>query len=144
MMFNVDESVNFDNYDVYTLASVLKDFVRGLPDTLIPPESYILLPEIMTMSDEETPNFIAKNFVKPLDPRRKKLLKDVILLLAMTAQLKNTNRMSIKALAVVWAPNMIRFEVRSEEMKMINPMIRVVEIMIQEYDEIFCRGNKIW
>lgn len=138
------QELNFDNYDIYTLASALKEYIRGLPETLIPQESYPLLSDtkIMTMSDSDLIPFIYSSFIKPLDERRKKLLKDLMMLSAMTAQLSHTNRMSVKALAVVWAPNMIRMEARADELKIITTVIRVVECMITNYDKVFC--NRIW
>lgn len=134
--------VNFDDYDVYTLASVLKEFVRDLPETLIPPSCYTILqsnPNIQTMDETDLIPVIQTNFLKPLDTRSRNLLKDLMMLSAMTSQLSNTNRMSAKAMAVVWAPNMIRLGSKADEMKIITSVIRVMECMIVNYDQLFCR-----
>lgn len=143
-LMNTHQNINFDDYDNYTLASVLKEFIRELPETLIPACSYDALsdPEIMTMDDEKLIPFVYSNFVKPLDERSAKLLKDLMMLSAMTTQLSSTNRMSTKAMAVVWAPNMIRMDLKTDEMKIITSVIRVVECMIANYDQVFC--NRIW
>ena len=137
--------VNFDDYDAYTLASVLKEFVRSLPETLIPLSSYTILQSntsITTMKEEELIPFIQKNFLKPLDTHSVKLLKDLMMLSAMTAQLSHLNRMSAKAMAVVWAPNMIKLDSKAEELKIIMAVIRVMECMIENYDQVFCRKYK--
>lgn len=138
-------TVNYEDYDVYTLASVLKEFVRGLPETLIHPSSYTILQSnvnIQTMDETELIPFIQSNFLKPLDNRSFDLLKDLMMLSAMTAQLSTTNRMSAKAMAVVWAPNMIKMESKADEMKILTTVIRVIECMIVNYDELFCRKQK--
>ena len=134
--------VNYDNYDIYTLASVLKEYVRDLPETLIPSSSYTILQSnanLMTMEVDELIPFIQTNFLKPLDNRSFKLLKDLMMMSAMTAQLSHINRMSSKAMAVVWAPNMIKLDSKAEELKIISVVIRVIECMIEHYDEVFCR-----
>lgn len=136
------QPINYDDYDVNTLASVLKEFVRGLPETLIPASSYPILqsnPNIQTMDESELIPFIQTNFLKPLDMRSLKLLKDLMMLSAMTTQLSNINRMSAKAMAVVWAPNMIKMDSKADEMKIITAVIRVIECMIVNYDQLFCR-----
>lgn len=136
------DPVNYESFDVYTLASVLKEYVRSLPETLIPSTSYTLLqssPQIMTMDPQDLIPFIQTNFLKPLDARSLKLLKDLMMLSAMTAQLSHVNRMSAKAMAVVWAPNMIRLESKAEELKAITAVIKVIECMIEHYDDVFCR-----
>ena len=138
------QEINFDDFDVHTIASILKEFIRDLPETLIPSESYQILsdPSIKTMNDSELLPFIDSNFIKPLDKRRKKLLKDLIMLSAMTVQLSNTNRMSAKSLAVVWAPNMIRMDSRKDELETISNLIIILESMISNYDNVFC--NKLF
>lgn len=137
------QHINYDDYDIYTLASVLKEFIRDLPKTLIPESSYDLLddPVIMTMEDEELVPFVRNKFVQPLDERSKGLLKDLMMLSAMTSQLSHVNRMSAKSVAVVWSPNMIRMDAQKDELKIINAVIRVVECMIVNYDQIFCNKN---
>lgn len=143
-MMDLHQHVNFSDYDIYTLASVLKEFIRGLPDTLIPESSYSLLTDasIMTMEDDVLIPYIDTNFIRPLDDRNKKLLKDLMMMSAMTAQLSTVNRMGVKSLAVVWAPNMIRMDEKGDEMKIIAAVIKIVECMIGNYDQMFC--NKTW
>lgn len=135
------QPINFDEYDIYTLASVLKEFIRSLPDTLIPVSTYPLLSDtsLMTMDAIDLIPFIQSKFISVLDSRHSKLLRDLIMLSAMTAHLHQSNRMSVKALAVVWAPNMIRMEKRGDEMKVVMTVIRVLECMIENYDEVFCK-----
>ena len=143
-LMNDHQPVNFDEYDVYTLASVLKEFVRELPDTLIPESSYPLLSDtaIMTMETSELIAFIQTNFISVLDTRHSKLLRDLMMLSAMTAQLHQSNRMSSKALAVVWAPNMIRMNTRGDELKVVTSVIMVMECMIDNYDKVFCNRSR--
>lgn len=143
-MMDIHQRVNFSDYDIYTLASVLKEFIRGLPNTLIPESSYYLLTDtsILTMDDETLIPYINKNFISPLDERSKKLLKDLMMMSAMTAQLSSVNRMGVKSLAVVWAPNLIRMDEQADEMKIITTVIKIVECMIGNYDAMFC--NKSW
>lgn len=140
----VDEPVNFDTYDPHTLASVLKAFIRELPDPLIPRSAYENLTNIDTVPDDELAAFVAKNFVKPLPNQERKLLKDVILLAAMTAQLSSVNRMSVRSLAVVWAPTMTRFESVQEDFAMSTQTQRLLYCMINEYDQVFCTGGTMW
>lgn len=144
-LINDHQPVNFDEYDIYTLASVLKEFIRGLPDTLIPESCYPMLSDasIMSMEPEKLIPFVQSNFVLILDSRRAKLLRDLMMLSAMTAQLYKSNRMSAKSLAVVWAPNMIRMENRGDELKVVTSVIRVVECMIEHYDTVFCKKAQL-
>lgn len=140
-LMNDHQPINFDEYDIYTLASVLKEFVRSLPETLIPESTYPLLADasIMTMETSDLIPFIQSKFVSVLDSRHCKLLRDLMMLSAMTAQLHQSNRMGAKALAVVWAPNMIRMERRGDELKLITTVIKVIECMIENYDTVFCK-----
>lgn len=142
-LMNDHAPVNFDEYDIYTLASVLKEFIRELPDTLIHESTYELLSDtsIMTMETSELIPFIQTKFISQLDTRHAKLLRDLMMLSAMTAQLHQSNRMSAKALAVVWAPNMIRMDKRGDELKVVTAVIRVVECMIEYYDKVFCNKS---
>jgi hypothetical protein len=143
-MMNAHQPVNFDEYDINTLASLLKEFIRSLPETLIPESAYPSLSDtvIMTMETDDLIRLIQSKFISVLDSRHLKLLRDLMMLSAMTAQLQQSNRMSPKALAVVWAPNMVRMERRGDEMKVVTATIRVIECMIENYDAIFCKRFK--
>lgn len=138
------QPINFDEYDIYTLASVLKEFIRTLPETLIPESTYPLLsdPSITTMEPDQLILFIQSKLLASLDSRHYKLLRDLMMLSAMTAQLQKSNRMTSKVLAVVWAPNMVRMEKRGDELKVVTMTIRVMECMIENYDTVFCKRIK--
>lgn len=140
----LDEQINFDTYDPHTLASVLKTFVRDLPEPLISRSTYENLANIDTIPDDKLASFVASNFVKPLPNQERKLLKDVILLAAMTAQLSSVNRMTVRSLAVVWAPTIIRFETVQEDFAMSTQTQRLIYCMINEYDQVFCTGGTMW
>lgn len=139
-----DEPIRFQDYDVHTLASVLKSFVRELPEPLIPRTTYDKIPELDNVTDEQLPAFVAKNFVKAIPNQERKLLKDVILLAAMASQLSSVNRMSVRALAVVWAPSMIRFETVQEDFTFAPQVQRILNCMIGNYDQVFCTGGTMW
>lgn len=143
-MLFLDEHVRFEDYDVHTLASVLKTFVRELPEPLIPRSTYDKFTELDNVTDDQLPSFVAKSFVKPIPNQERKLLKDVILLAAMTSQLSSVNRMSVRALAVVWAPTMIRFETVQEDFAYSPQAQRVLGCMIGNYDQVFCTGGTMW
>ena len=64
------DPVNYESFDVYTLVSVLKEYVRSLPETLIPSTSYTSSnprPQIMTM--DPRPGSLHPNQF-PQTPRR--------------------------------------------------------------------------
>ncbi len=140
----LDEPLRFEDYDVHTLASVLKTFVRELPEPLIPRSTYDKISELDNVDDEELPAYVAQNFVKPIPNQERKLLKDVILLSAMTAQLSSVNRMSVRAMAVVWAPTMIRFDTVQEDFTFAPQVQRILNCMIGKYDQVFCTGGTMW
>ena len=129
---------------MYTLVCALKAFIRELPTPLIPRSTYAHLASAATVDPQELPGFVARNFVQPLDERSKCLLQDVMLLSASASQLSSVNRMTSKAIAIVWVPTMIRHGSPEEDFQSFNASEIVIEAMISRYADIFVHKESTW
>ncbi|KAG5896314.1 hypothetical protein JTB14_030518 [Gonioctena quinquepunctata] len=102
------EEVEFDRYQVHVLASVLKSFLREMPEPLLTFECYenfITAANLDVESDRVTTLY---DILKKLPPPNYDLMERLMFHLARVALHEETNRMSAASLAIVFAPCVLR------------------------------------
>lgn len=123
---------------MFTLAGLLKAWARELAEPLIPPKTYVNLMELSMMEGEHAiSHFITSNFLSEMDDRSRQVLQDIISLLKDISAYAHINSMNVDALAMVWAPNLIRVQDPKEEMQLNKPSRKFLEFLIDYYDSIF-------
>uniref|UniRef100_A0A6P7GBY4 Unconventional myosin-IXb-like isoform X7 n=1 Tax=Diabrotica virgifera virgifera TaxID=50390 RepID=A0A6P7GBY4_DIAVI len=102
------EEVEFERYQVHVLASVLKSFLREMPEPLLTFECYenfITAANLDVESDRVTTLY---DILKKLPPPNYDLMERLMFHLARVALHEETNRMSAASLAIVFAPCVLR------------------------------------
>ncbi|XP_050309561.1 unconventional myosin-IXa-like isoform X2 [Anthonomus grandis grandis] len=128
------DNVEFDKYQVHVLASVLKTFLREMPDPLLTFEYYenfIRAANLEMDSDRITTLF---DILKKLPSPNYDLMERLIFHLARVAHHEETNRMSASSLAIVFAPCVLRTNKRvpaQESLHDITSQTRCIETLIR-------------
>nr|XP_023020766.1 unconventional myosin-IXa-like [Leptinotarsa decemlineata] len=102
------DDVDFERYQVHVLASVLKSFLREMPEPLLTFECYenfITAANLDVESDRVTTLY---DILKKLPPPNYDLMERLMFHLARIALHEETNRMSAASLAIVFAPCVLR------------------------------------
>jgi hypothetical protein len=110
-----DNGCQFDisvNEDVHTVASLLKLYLRELPQPLIPFEMFDNAVKISRTLDNEKNDLLATldKFLKELPKHNFNLLKYLCRFLSQIAEYSDKNKMTIGNLATVFGPNIMRPE----------------------------------
>ncbi|KAK6631291.1 hypothetical protein RUM44_005817 [Polyplax serrata] len=102
------ELVNFENYQVHVLTSVLKCFFREMPEPLLTFDCYedFLRAANLTEPHDRVSTLFA--ILKKLPKPNFDLMERLIFHLARVASQEETNRMNASALAIVFAPCILR------------------------------------
>ncbi|KAJ1522409.1 hypothetical protein ONE63_002697 [Megalurothrips usitatus] len=105
---SLEEPVDFETYPVHVLASVLKCFLREMPEPLLTFDCYddFLRAAILTEPADRVSTLFA--ILKKLPKPNFDLMERLIFHLARVALHEDTNRMSPSALAIVFAPCVLR------------------------------------
>ncbi|KAJ8940424.1 hypothetical protein NQ318_009217 [Aromia moschata] len=104
----VPHKVEFEKYQVHVLASVLKSFLREMPEPLLTFECYenfITAANLEVENDRVTTLY---DILKKLPPPNYDLMERLMFHLARVALHEETNRMSPASLAIVFAPCVLR------------------------------------
>ncbi|XP_026278963.1 unconventional myosin-IXb isoform X5 [Frankliniella occidentalis] len=103
-----DEPVDFETYPIHVLASVLKCFLREMPEPLLTFDCYedFLRAANLTEPADRVSTLYA--ILKKLPKPNFDLMERLIFHLARVALHEDTNRMSPSALAIVFAPCVLR------------------------------------
>lgn len=102
------EKVNFESYQVHVLASVLKSFLREMPEPLLTFECYENFITAANMTDPQDRVSTLYDILKKLPKPNYDLMERLIFHLARIALHERTNRMSAASLAIVFAPCILR------------------------------------
>lgn len=138
ILFFVGLSVQWDDYEMATLAGLLKAYVRELPDPLIPRSTYPNLLDVEVIEGQSAlVHYIRQSFLDAMGERERRVLADICYLLRDVAVNEAVNQMGLKALAMVWAPNIIRPESMDEEMQLNKAARKLVECLIEYCELIF-------
>uniref|UniRef100_A0AAR2K1E0 Myosin IXA n=1 Tax=Pygocentrus nattereri TaxID=42514 RepID=A0AAR2K1E0_PYGNA len=101
-------SVNLDEYNIHVIASVFKQWLRDLPNPLMTFELYEEFLRVMGLPDKKEVVRGVYSVVDQLSRTHLYTLERLIFHLVRIALQEETNRMSANALAIVFAPCVLR------------------------------------
>ncbi|XP_061671283.1 unconventional myosin-IXAa isoform X3 [Syngnathoides biaculeatus] len=102
------ESMNLDDYNIHVIASVFKQWLRDLPSPLMTFELYEEFIRAMGLQDRKEMIRGVYSIVDQLNRTHLNTLERLIFHLVRIALQEETNRMSANALAIVFAPCILR------------------------------------
>ncbi|XP_073680598.1 rho GTPase-activating protein 24 isoform X2 [Garra rufa] len=143
--FDAGEKPSFDNTDVHTVASLLKLYLRELPEPLVPFSRYeeFLVCGKRIPIDREKGLQDLKRLLYELPVANFNLLKYICQFLNDVQSYSNVNKMSIQNLATVFGPNILRPKAEDPE-SIIGGAAVVQHLMselIREHNLLFSREN---
>ncbi|XP_058271243.1 rho GTPase-activating protein 24 isoform X4 [Hemibagrus wyckioides] len=144
--FDAGEKPSFDSStDVHTVASLLKLYLRELPEPLVPFSRYqeFLICGKKISSHREQGLLELRNLLHELPVANFKLLKYICQFLNEVQSFSSTNKMSIQNLATVFGPNILRPKAEDPE-SIIGGAAVVQHLMselIREHSMLFSREN---
>ncbi|KAI5101352.1 unconventional myosin-IXa isoform X12, partial [Silurus meridionalis] len=101
-------STNLDDYNIHVIASVFKQWLRDLPNPLMTFELYEEFLRAMGLQDKKEAVRGVYSVIDQLSRTHLNTLERIIFHLVMIALQEETNRMSANALAIVFAPCILR------------------------------------
>lgn len=102
------ESVNLDDYNIHVIASVFKQWLRDLPNPLMTFELYEEFLRAMGLQERKETIRGIYSVIDQLSRTHLNTLERLIFHLVRIALQEDTNRMSANALAIVFAPCILR------------------------------------
>lgn len=102
------DDVDFEKYQVHVLASVLKSFLREMPEPLLTFECYENFITAANLEDPQDRVSTLYDILKKLPPANYDLMERLVFHLARVALHEEVNRMSAASLAIVFAPCVLR------------------------------------
>ncbi|KAM9313161.1 unconventional myosin-IXa [Gastrophryne carolinensis] len=102
------DSVNLDDYNIHVIASVFKQWLRELPNPLMTFELYEEFLRSMGLGERKETVRGVYSIIDQLSRTHLSTLERLIFHLVRIAQQEETNRMSANALAIVFAPCILR------------------------------------
>ncbi|KAL1923579.1 uncharacterized protein VTP21DRAFT_8559 [Calcarisporiella thermophila] len=132
-----DPDLNDPNLDVCVVASVLKTFLRMLPQPLLTFELYTQFIDATRIEDEEKQLETFRNLIQQLPPVNYKTFRYLMLHLDRVQKLSEINLMSPKNLSVVFGPTLMWDSESARDLADINRKNKAVEYIIQHVDELF-------
>ncbi|XP_027009220.2 rho GTPase-activating protein 22 isoform X1 [Tachysurus fulvidraco] len=144
--FDAGEKPSFDSStDVHTVASLLKLYLRELPEPLVPFSRYqeFLICGKKISSDREQGLLELRNLLHELPVANFKLLKYICQFLNEVQSFSSTNKMSIQNLATVFGPNILRPKAEDPESIIGGAAIiqHLMSELIREHSMLFSREN---
>ncbi|XP_006000400.1 rho GTPase-activating protein 24 isoform X2 [Latimeria chalumnae] len=140
--FDCGEKPSFDsNTDVHTVASLLKLYLRELPEPVIPYAKYeeFLSCAKLLSKDEETGMKELIKQVKSIPPVNYNLLQYICRFLDEVQSYSSVNKMSVQNLATVFGPNILRCKVEDPVTIMEGTVLvqQLMSVLIGEHDKVF-------
>ncbi|EFN89792.1 unconventional myosin-IXa isoform X3 [Harpegnathos saltator] len=129
------EKVDFENYQVHVLAAVLKSFFRDMPEPLLTYEYYDDFLHAANLTDPHDRISTLFAILKKLPKPNFDLMERLIVHLARVARHEVDNRMSPSALAIVFAPCILRTNrtlPAQDSLQDVGRQTRCVETIVQE------------
>ncbi|XP_049645712.1 rho GTPase-activating protein 24 isoform X2 [Suncus etruscus] len=140
--FDCGEKPSFDsNTDVHTVASLLKLYLRELPEPVIPYakyEDFLSCAKLLSKEEEVGVKDLAKQ-VKSLPVVNYNLLKYICRFLDEVQSHSGVNKMSVQNLATVFGPNILRPKVEDPLTIMEGTVVvqQLMSMMISKHDRLF-------
>lgn len=129
------EKVDFENYQVHVLAAVLKSFFRDMPEPLLTFEYYDDFLHAANLTDPHDRISTLFAILKKLPKPNFDLMERLIVHLARVALHEVDNRMSSSALAIVFAPCILRTNrtlPAQDSLQDVGRQTKCVETIVQE------------
>ncbi|KAK2181262.1 hypothetical protein NP493_404g02041 [Ridgeia piscesae] len=108
MMNSEPENVNFNDYQIHVLTSVIKTFFREMPDPLLTFDLYDEFIRASELNDPKERVVCMYAVLEKLPTPNYDLLERLMFHLATIAHYEPYNRMSANSLAIVFAPSILR------------------------------------
>ncbi|XP_029697032.1 unconventional myosin-IXa-like isoform X2 [Takifugu rubripes] len=128
-------SVNLDDYNIHVIASVLKQWLRDLPSPLMTFELYEEFLRAMGQPDKREVIRGVYSVIDQLSRTHLSTLERLIFHLVRIALQEDTNRMSANALAIVFAPCVLRCPDTTDPLQSVQDISKTtacVELVINE------------
>uniref|UniRef100_A0A4W6CCN1 Rho GTPase-activating protein 24 n=1 Tax=Lates calcarifer TaxID=8187 RepID=A0A4W6CCN1_LATCA len=140
--FDCGEKPSFDcNTDVHTVASLLKLYLRELPEPVIPFHKYdeFLACAKLLGKDDEMGMKELRGLVESLPPVNYNLLKYICRFLDEVQSYSGVNKMSVQNLATVFGPNILRPKVEDPVAIMEGTVLvqQLMAVLIGRHDVLF-------
>ncbi|CAB0036224.1 unnamed protein product [Trichogramma brassicae] len=129
------ENIDFKNYQVHVLAAVLKSFLRDMPEPLLTFEYYDDFLHAASLTEPADRVSTLYGILKKLPRPNYDLMERLILHLARVAFHELDNRMSPSALAIVFAPCILRTHrtlPAQDSLQDVGRQTRCVETIVEE------------
>ncbi|XP_034048392.1 rho GTPase-activating protein 24 isoform X2 [Thalassophryne amazonica] len=144
--FDCGEKPSFDcNTDVHTVASLLKLYLRELPEPVVPFLKYddFLSCAKLLGKDDETGMKELRRLVESLPPVNYNLLKYICRFLDEVQSYSGVNKMSVQNLATVFGPNILRPKVEDPVAIMEGTVLvqQLMALLIGRHDVLFPRDE---
>ncbi|TMS07983.1 Rho GTPase-activating protein 24 [Larimichthys crocea] len=144
--FDCGEKPSFDcNTDVHTVASLLKLYLRELPEPVIPFHKYdeFLACAKLLGKDDEMGLKELRRLVECLPPVNYNLLKYICRFLDEVQSYSGVNKMSVQNLATVFGPNILRPKVEDPVAIMEGTVLvqQLMAVLIGRHDVLFPRDE---
>ncbi|XP_072921345.1 rho GTPase-activating protein 24 isoform X4 [Hemitrygon akajei] len=145
--FDCGEKPLFDsNTDVHTVASLLKLYLRELPEPVIPYAKYdefLLCAKLLTKEQETGMKELLKQ-VKTLPPVNFNLLKYICRFLDEVQSYSDVNKMSVQNLGTVFGPNILRPKVEDPVTIMEGTILvqQLMSVFISEHKNLFPKDGE--
>ncbi|XP_059176028.1 protein FAM13A-like isoform X2 [Physella acuta] len=147
MQFEESGDVDLEQMnDVPATAGLLKVFLRDLPDTLVPERltrTFFSLIQDTQISKEQLLSDLKK--VLALMPSENyNLLKYITSLLVMVAKNEFDNKMSAYSLAILFGPNVFKYELTSgiDGLRDMDSSKDIMQLFISEFDKLFVENGQ--
>uniref|UniRef100_A0A8C8S919 Myosin IXB n=1 Tax=Pelusios castaneus TaxID=367368 RepID=A0A8C8S919_9SAUR len=128
-------SVQLENYPIHTITGVLKQWLRELPDPLMTFAQYSDFLRAVELPEKQEQLVAIYSVLEQLPQANHNTLERLIFHLVKVALIEDVNRMSPNALAIVFAPCLLRCPDHSDpltSMKDVSKTTMCVEMLIKE------------
>ncbi|XP_028561243.2 unconventional myosin-IXa isoform X3 [Podarcis muralis] len=129
------ESVNLDDYNIHVIASVFKQWLRDLPNPLMTFEFYEEFLRAMGLHERKEAIRGVYSVISQLSGTHLSTLERLIFHLVRIALEEETNRMSANALAIVFAPCVLRSPDTTDPLRSaqdVSKTISCIELIVVE------------
>uniref|UniRef100_UPI00358F878E unconventional myosin-IXa isoform X3 n=1 Tax=Myxine glutinosa TaxID=7769 RepID=UPI00358F878E len=128
-------NVSLDDYQVHVIGSVIKQWLRELPSPLLTDELYDEFLRTVVLPEKKDKIKGLYSVIEHLPPSNHSTLERLIFHLVRIAQHGETNRMSPNALAIVFAPCILRSPANMDPLQSVKDIAQTthcVELLINE------------
>ncbi|XP_044856493.1 unconventional myosin-IXa-like [Mauremys mutica] len=129
------DNVNLDDYNIHVIASVFKQWLRDLPNPLMTFELYEEFLQAMGLQERKETIRGVYSVINQLSRTHLSTLERLIFHLVRIALQEETNRMSANALAIVFAPCILRCPDTTDPLQSVQDIsktITCVELIVVE------------